>query len=92
MAKAKADLKELSKKSPGGATWVGTGTIDEIQTGALMRIADATEVMAHRHTELLAEVERLRASNRNLRERCDRLTNSNRGLRGALTRAKRETT
>jgi len=41
-------------------------TVETIQLGALLRIADATEVMAIRYTDLIDEVARLRRYNAEL--------------------------
>jgi hypothetical protein len=40
------NLRALSRKG-----WLGAGALEEINAGSLQRIADATELMAKRHTE-----------------------------------------
>jgi hypothetical protein len=65
-------------------------TFEEVNAGSLMRIADATELMARNHAELLAERDRYqRWYNEEVvrREQRDRTI---RGLRGVITRMKRK--
>ncbi len=47
--------KEESRKDWGLADPSGAMTVERIQLGAVLRIADATEKMAQRHTELIAQ-------------------------------------
>ena len=64
-------------------------TDDDLKIGALLRIADATEKMAQRHTELMRErdyYERLASSRA---EDIRRLERSNAALRGVIARMKR---
>lgn len=50
-------LREESRKD-----FTSNGTLENINAGTLQRIADATELMAKRHSELLSEIDRLKAS------------------------------
>jgi hypothetical protein len=65
--------------------------LEQLRTGALLRIADAVEVMAKRHVELIAEVDRLKAAhdyvltaNASWAKRCA-------ALKGQITKLKRRT-
>ncbi|KDC22999.1 hypothetical protein AZ20_4231 [Bordetella bronchiseptica E014] len=69
--------------------WVTQGdaaSLEQINAGSLQRIADATEKMAQRHTELMRE----RDGYKDLYERSaasvDQLRHSNRSLRGHITK------
>jgi len=64
-------------------------TWQEVRDGALLRIADAVEKMAQRHTELIRErdyYERLASSRAEVIHRLER---SNAALRGVIARMKR---
>lgn len=45
-----ADFRDSSRK-----VWMSAGTVEHINAGSLQRIADATELMARRHLELIRE-------------------------------------
>jgi regulator of replication initiation timing len=64
-------------------------TFEEINTGALMRIADAVEKMAERYTELIHDKEFLEVRVKRLHERNEFLERSNASLRGHLRSAKK---
>ena len=64
-------------------------TFSEINTGALLRIADAVEKMAERYTELIRDKEFLEVRVKGLRERNEFLERSNASLRGHLRSAKK---
>lgn len=64
-------------------------TLDQINTGALLRIADATEKMSVRHTELMQQRDYFEAEVKRLKVIRDRLERSNASLRGHLKRAKK---
>ena len=66
----------------------GKLTLEQINTGALLRIADATEAMAKEYNRLIGENEYLQKRHRNQLAELERLRNQNRGLRGAITRLK----
>ena len=61
----------------------------DIRLGCLLRIADATELMAKHHTELIAERDRFERYYRQEQSRVAKLEARLRGTRGALTRAQR---
>lgn len=44
------NFREASRQN-----WDGANTVEHINAGSLQRIADATELMAKRHTELIRE-------------------------------------
>lgn len=63
-------------------------SIEQINAGSLQRIADATEVMARRHNELLAEVgmyKRLMERERERRQHAERRIAA---LKGVVTKLK----
>jgi hypothetical protein len=64
-------------------------SFSDIQLGCLLRIADATELMAKRHTELIAERDRYERYYRQEQDRVIKTEARLRGTRGALTRAQR---
>ena len=68
----------------------GNLTHDQLKVGCLMRIADATEVMAKEHNRLLDENKWLRRVKRSHEERIAYLERSNAALKGHLGRAKRQ--
>lgn len=63
---------------------------ERIKLGCLMRIANADEAMAKRHTDLIDDVDRLRRYNKQLEARVDSLRNTNRSLRGQITKLKKK--
>lgn len=62
---------------------------DEVQHGALLRIADAAEAMAKNHNALLAECDRYERWFKKERDRANRLQKSNAALRGYAKMLKR---
>jgi predicted nuclease with TOPRIM domain len=64
-------------------------TFEEVRLGCEQRIADALEVMAKDRTDLIAEKERLQKRCENQQEWIKQAENSNRALRGHITRLKR---
>lgn len=64
-------------------------TLEQINTGAMLRIADATEKMAQRHTELIRQGDYFEAEVRRLRVIRAHLERGNASLRGHLQRARK---
>lgn len=62
---------------------------DDIQLGCLLRIADATEAMAKRHTELIRDRDYLAQRNREHLATIETLSRQRAALRGTITRMKR---
>ena len=62
---------------------------DQIKLGAVLRIADACEVMAKRHTELIAERDKFERWYKERNKEIDRLYRVIRSLRGVITRMKK---
>jgi len=62
------------------------GTFQEIQTGAIQRIADATEAMAHNHNRLLRDNGYLRERVEELNSRIEKRDYQIASLRGWITR------
>jgi hypothetical protein len=63
-------------------------TDNQIQIGCLQRIADATELMAKRHQELISEKERAESSAKYWREASDRRDRQLIAARGQITKLK----
>lgn len=61
---------------------------DDLQFGAMLRIADACERMAEDHDKLIRERDRYQRWYESERQSNDRLRNSNAALRGVITRMK----
>lgn len=80
------NYREASRENWGSE---GRLTNEELKIGALLRIADATEVMAHRHNELLADMERYKRYHKEAQASAKRLARSNAALRGVITKMKR---
>lgn len=65
-------------------------TLEGLQVGALQRIAAATELMAKNHQQLIDERDRYKKWYEEERATVHKRDRTIRGLRGALTRAKRK--
>lgn len=63
-------------------------TLEQINTGAVLRIADATEKMAQRHTELIRDRDYYKGKAERLDVECNRLSRRVAALRGVITRMK----
>ena len=61
---------------------------EQINVGSLQRIADATEKMAVRHTELMAQVERLKCDRDFWRQQAEMDGKRISNLRGQITKLK----
>jgi len=61
----------------------------EVQTGALQRIAAATEAMAKNYVQLQNDNEWLKRSRQSYMDRVDSLERSNAALRGVITKLKK---
>ena len=81
------DLREASRDNYGPTGH--TPRLDDINTGALQRIADATEKMAERYISLLNEVEWFRRRLREVETINAHLRNRIAGYKAAITRMKR---
>lgn len=62
---------------------------EHLKLGCLQRIADATELMAKRHADLIGEKERAESSRNYWRDEAGRLERSNNALRGQITKLKK---
>lgn len=73
--------------------WIAVGaavpTLEQLQFGAIQRIADATELMAKRHSELIGEKERAENSRDYWRREAERLSRRINALRGQITKLKK---
>ena len=68
----------------------GSLSSDQLRTGALLRIADATEVMAKNYQELIDERDRYKRYYREEREVNKRLYLSNAALKGVITKLRKK--
>lgn len=64
--------------------------VDQLQFGALQRIADATETMAENYNKLLRDVKYYKERAEQNHNSCQRLIRSNAALRGVITKLKKE--
>lgn len=76
--------REASKKH-----WNSNNTVEDINSGCLQRIADATEAMAKNYVDLQNERDRLIARVEYRDERITKLENRIRGLKGVITKLKK---
>lgn len=81
--------REESRKNWGKDSSNGNLTLEQINTGCLLRIADAVELMAKRHKELIDSNEYLQRRHREMNAEIERLKRQRAALRGAITRLKR---
>lgn len=81
--------REASKIDWGGDVSCSL-SLEQINTGALLRIADATEKMASRYTELLNETERLKRREDEQRSAINRLYRRISSLKGVITKLRRK--
>jgi hypothetical protein len=80
--------RELSKTN-----WGHEGenaTLEQINTGAILRIADATEKMAQRHTELIRERDNLEGNSRRWQARAEESAKRIAALKGVITKLKKK--
>ena len=80
-----ATMRESSKRE-----WTSSSLRDDINTGSLQRIADATEKMAVSHVELSDNLERYKRLYVSEQETSKRLNRSNVALRGVITKLRRK--
>jgi hypothetical protein len=66
-------------------------TLDQLKTGALLRMADATEAMAKNHVQLIKDRDMYFQWYEQEKKRADALERKVRALRGAITRMKKAT-
>jgi IS1 family transposase len=83
-------FKSESRLDWGRETQGGTPTNEEIQFGAILRIADATEAMAKNYTDLQNQLARYKQYWSDERKATERLKRSNASLRGHIARIKRK--
>jgi hypothetical protein len=61
-------------------------TLEQLNTGAILRIADATEAMAKNHVQLQSERDRLQRWYNEENQKAKKLERSNAALRGQITK------
>lgn len=82
--------REESRKDWGLAEPTGAMTAERIQMGAILRIADATEKMAQRHTELIAQRDRYEARAEYFEKQTLFLERRVSALKGQITKLKKK--
>lgn len=83
------DYREASRTN-WGSERAGEGlNLEQINTGCLLRIADAVELVSRNYSDLLSQVELYKRRNREQREDIERLVKSNNALRGHFKRLKK---
>jgi hypothetical protein len=65
-----------------------TLTIEQLTMGCMLRIADAVELMAKNHAELIRDRDRAVSSEKCWREEAHGIARSNNALRGVITKLK----
>ena len=86
-------MASLEFRQGSKADWVTTDTeltLEQIQCGATLRIADACELMAQNHARLVEERDRYARRYESERQTAARLNKSNAALRGVIGRMKRQ--
>ncbi len=86
---AHKSYREESRKDY-GTTTPGTLDRDQIRTGALLRIADATELMARRHTQLIMERDEYKRFHEEADRKLSAIKLSNSALRGQITKLRKQ--
>lgn len=87
-----SDKPFLSYKEQSRSNWgsnSGGLTLDQIQAGAVLRIADAVEKMAQRHTELIAQRDNFERRLRSEEGENEYLRRRVNALRGVVTKLKK---
>jgi hypothetical protein len=79
-----ANTREDSRKN-----WDSAGTREDINSGSLQRIADATELIAQRYSELIADVERYKRWYAEEKQRRESRDNQIRSLKGVITKPRK---
>jgi len=85
------NYREQSRDVQWGTTNDGAGlSIEQINCGSLLRIADASEKMAQRYTELIDKASRLEKANNSLYAQNRQQERSMSALKGQITKLKRK--
>lgn len=84
----KDTLKNVSLKN--WCTHDGNPTLEQINAGSLQRIADATELMAKRHTDLISERDWLSGAYRRASDRADHADRRIASLKGQITKLRKK--
>lgn len=87
MSQPTMDFREGSRRN--WASKTGSLNVEQIQAGALLRIADATEKMCLDREELERDYRHMRQSRDQYRDLYEKERRSNAGLRGHIKRLKR---
>ena len=83
--------REESRKNYGQDSAPDEGlTLDQLNAGALLRIADASEAMARNHNELIEDLERERRWRKDAERSLERERRAGAAYRGHIKRLKRE--
>ena len=81
--------RKESREIDWGADQEGKPTIEQINCGCMLRIADAAEKMSGNYTAMQNEVEHLKRVREDLRQGIAHLEHSNAALRGHIKRLKK---
>jgi len=87
----KESLKKLSKKDFAVTVKDGEGhSLESVQVSALLRIADATELMAQRYQELQNQYDKMKQSRDYWQSEADALRRQVTSLKGVITKLRRK--
>lgn len=90
MSKVFKSYREESKGNWGTTVEYGVNiTTEQLQTGAILRIADATEKVASNYDAMREDRDRYKRWYEDQKDRNAKLWRSNNSLRGAITRFKK---
>lgn len=81
--------KQRTKETQWGSDESVSMTLEQINCGALLRIADASEAMAKNHNELIETIRRQKDSIDWKNKRISNLESVIRGLRGEITKQRK---
>ena len=93
-------MPKINYKQASRANWVGEGSnvdkcsefpgIDYVNMASLQRIADATELMAKRHQELLADVDWHMKRGDRWKDNAEKYQRQIKALKGVITKLKKK--
>jgi hypothetical protein len=79
----------MNQREASKGHWTATGTLAEINSGSLQRIADACEIMAANYNQLRIERDDLEKSMNFWSDQCRSAERTASGLRGYITKLKK---
>lgn len=87
---AHRSFKEDSRQPWGYDGDKRTSTLEEVNTGCLQRIADATEVMAKNYLQMQSDLNYYKKRSEDLQKRVESRDNTIKSLKGHITRLKKQ--